>query len=303
MAKKSKNMDSGRLSFIVIPSTTARPIRGDIPRRLVTGAGIAIGVIIIAFLTLTYLFSTNLAAVHNIKAIKAESQRKELEVQDVRSQLETIEKKQESIIDKQEQVKKMMGIKKEPTVTRPSSQGGKGGVDIPLSPGEDSDMLRQTQAMINSLDRQEKELDDLLAQVTRDSYYFRCIPNLWPTAGELSSEYGFRDSPVRRGHKESFHNGLDIANYSGTPVYASGDGRVAFANWKSGYGRMVIIQHGHGFTTEYGHLSAFLVKQGETVKKGEQIARMGSTGASTGPHLHFIIMKNGSPVDPLIYLP
>lgn len=303
MAKKNKNLDSGRLSYIVILSTTARPIRGNIPRRLVTGAGVILGIVIIAFLMLTYIFSTNLVDVRNVKAIKAENLQKEREVQNVRSQLKQIEKKQDAISDKQEQVKKMMGIKNEPAVTRTPSRGGKGGVDTPIAPGENSDMLKQTQLMINSLDRQEKELDELLAAVIKDSDYFRCIPNLWPTAGELSSEYGFRDSPVRRGHKESFHNGLDIANYSGTPVYASADGRVSFASWKSGYGRMVIIQHGHGFTSEYGHLSAFLVKQGEQVKKGEQIARMGSTGASTGPHLHYIIMKNGSPVDPLIYLP
>ncbi len=296
-------MDSGRLSFIVIPSTTARPIRGDIPRRLVTGAGLALGIIVIAFLALTYIFSTNLATINNVKAIKAENEQKERQVQDVRSQLEQIEKKQEAIADKQEQVKKMMGIKTEPTVTRTPSRGGKGGVDVPVPAGANSDMLKQTQLMISALDRQEKELDELLAKVSRNSDYFRCIPNLWPTTGELSSEYGYRDSPLRRGNKESYHNGLDIANYSGTPILAAGDGRVVFANWKAGYGRMVIIDHGHGFTSEYGHLSAFMVKQGETVKKGEQIARMGSTGASTGPHLHFIIMKNGSPVDPLIYLP
>ena len=303
MAKKNKNLDSGRVSFIVIPSTTARPLRGDISRKLIATAGAALGIVIIGFLVLTYIYSTNLADVHHVKAIKAENQQKEREVQVVRSQLKQIEQKQEQISTKQNQVKKMMGIKNEPTVTKTPSRGGKGGVDLLIPDGEDSDILRQTQAMITSLDRQEKELDEMLAQVTRDSEYFRSIPNLWPTAGELSSEYGFRDSPVRRGHSESFHNGLDIANYSGTPIYASADGRVSYASWKSGYGRMVIIEHGHSFTTEYGHLSAFLVKEGDEVKKGEQIARMGSTGASTGPHLHFIIAKNGNPVDPLIYLP
>jgi len=303
MAKKSKNMDSGRLSFIVIPSTTARPIRGDISRRMVVVGGIGLGIIILAFLTLTYIYSSNLAAVHRVKAIKAESLIKEREVENVRSQLQQIEKKQQLISNKQNQVKKMMGIKNEPAVIRTPSRGGQGGVDQPVSAGKDSELLIQTQAMVNSLDRQEKELDELLARVTKDSDYFRSRPNLWPTAGELSSEYGLRDSPVRRGHKESFHNGVDIANDSGTPIYASGDGRVSFANWKSGYGRMVIIQHGHGLISEYGHLSAFLVKEGETVIKGQQIARMGSTGASTGPHLHFIIAKNGTPVDPQIYLP
>lgn len=303
MAKKSKNMDSGRVSFIVIPSTTARPLRGDIPHKLIITAGAAMGMVIIAFMALTYIYSSNLTAVHHVKAIQAESQQKEREVQAVRSQLDQIEQKQEQISNKQAQVKKMMGIKTEPTDTRKPSRGGQGGVDRLVPAGGDSEILWQTQAMIDSLDRQEKELDEMLARVTKDNEYFRSMPNQWPTAGELSSEYGYRDSPVRRGHAESFHNGLDIANYSGTPVYAAADGRVSFANWKTGYGRMVMIDHGHGFITEYGHLSAFLVKAGDEVTKGEEIARMGSTGASTGPHLHFIIAKNGTPVDPLIYLP
>lgn len=302
MAKKKKHMDSGRVSIIVMPSTTARPWRGDISRSIVTSAGVVLGIVIIAFIVLTYIFSSSLADVHNVRAIKSESRQKDREIQDVQAQLEQIEKKQEAISSKQSQVKKMMGIKNEPKVTRSPSRGGRGGVDVPVANG-DSDMRKQTQDIINSLDSQEKELDEMLAKVTKDKDYFRSMPNLWPTGGELSSEYGLRDSPVIRGHAESFHNGIDIANDVGAPVYAAGDGRVSYAEWKSGYGRMIMIDHGHGFSSEYGHLSAFAVEEGDKVSKGEVIGRVGTSGASTGPHLHFIIMKNGSPVDPLIYLP
>lgn len=302
MAKKKKHMDSGRVSFIVIPSTTARPWRGDISRRFITTAGVVFGIVMIAFLALAYVFLSSLAEVHHVQAIKAENRQKDREIQGVQAQLQQIEEKQESISSKQNQVKKMMGIKNEPKVTRNPSRGGRGGVDVPIADG-DSDMLRQTQNIINSLDMQEKELDELLAKVTDNTDYFRSMPNLWPTGGEISSEYGLRDSPVIRGHAQSFHNGIDIANNVGAPVYAAGDGTVSYAGWKSGYGRMVIIEHGHGFSSQYGHLSAFAAEEGDEVKKGQVIGRVGTSGASTGPHLHFIITKNGSPVDPLIYLP
>lgn len=303
MAKKRKNMDSGRLTYIVIPSTTARPLRGDIPHRLVRTAVAGLGILLVAFLILTYIFSTNLAAVHNIRAIKADNKQKEREVQDVRDQLRQIEQKQDQVSKKQNQVKKMMGVENEPRIKNTPSRGGKGGVDAILASEHDTDMTRKAQAMINALDQQEKEVDEMMARVNRDQDYFRRLPNLWPTAGEISSTFGLRDSPFGRGGSETFHKGVDIAAYSGEPVYAAGDGKVIYADWKSGYGRLVAIDHGNGLTSEYGHNSALLVEKGDKVKKGQLISRVGSTGASTGPHLHFTIKKNGNAVDPMIYLP
>ncbi|MBN1136242.1 MAG: peptidoglycan DD-metalloendopeptidase family protein [Anaerolineae bacterium] len=102
----------------------------------------------------------------------------------------------------------------------------------------------------------------------------------------------------------SYHYGIDIANRTGTPIYAADDGYVALAGQDTwGYGLQVVLDHGNGYKTRYAHLSKILVKGGQIVKRGEKIALMGNTGRSTGPHLHFEIIKNGVRVDPVLYLP
>lgn len=118
---------------------------------------------------------------------------------------------------------------------------------------------------------------------------------LWPVSGggRISSHYGNR--------KGGFHRGLDVSSPTGTPVLAADSGTVVFAGWQGGYGNLVTIDHGNGFVTKYAHNSAFLVSAGQTVQRGQQIARIGSTGNSTGPHLHFEVIRNGSHTNPLSY--
>jgi murein DD-endopeptidase MepM/ murein hydrolase activator NlpD len=123
---------------------------------------------------------------------------------------------------------------------------------------------------------------------------------IMPVAGRLSSRFGYRTHPISGVRK--LHTGLDIAAPSGTPIKAADDGTVVFAGWRGGYGKTLIVSHGNGLATLYAHQSALLVGSGARVGKGQVIGRVGSTGYSTGPHLHFEVRKNGSPVDPLSYL-
>ncbi len=130
--------------------------------------------------------------------------------------------------------------------------------------------------------------------------YLATLPTFWPAAGSISSEFGNRKDPFT-GIKK-FHEGLDIAGNYGDDIYAAGDGTVTFSGYYGGYGRTVIIDHGRGITTLYGHASSLLVKEGDVVKKGDLIAKIGSSGRSTGAHLHFEVMINGNKVDPLEFL-
>ncbi|MBN1835426.1 MAG: M23 family metallopeptidase [Spirochaetales bacterium] len=123
---------------------------------------------------------------------------------------------------------------------------------------------------------------------------------VYPAAGRITSRFGPRSDPftgLRR-----FHNGVDLANAVGTPVLASMSGRVAMLGYNPNFGKYIILTHPEGFQTLYGHLDTFLVQKGQTVGQGQQIARMGNTGYSTGCHLHFSIFKKGEPVDPFKYL-
>ncbi len=124
-------------------------------------------------------------------------------------------------------------------------------------------------------------------------------PDYWPADGRITSPYGMRRAPMTR--RYSMHTGVDIGAPHGTPVMAAADGKVSVARYRVGWGNLVVINHGT-YTTYYAHLKRFLVKQGDKVEKGQLIAEVGSTGYSTGPHLHFEIHKNGKAIDPLTIL-
>lgn len=118
----------------------------------------------------------------------------------------------------------------------------------------------------------------------------------WPVTGTITSPFGWRSNPF--GGAPEFHQGLDIAAPSGTTVTAAAAGTVIMAQWYGGYGNYILIDHGGGYSTGYGHLSAIYVSNGQSVSRGQAIGAVGSTGQSTGPHLHFEIRIAGKPVDP-----
>lgn len=122
----------------------------------------------------------------------------------------------------------------------------------------------------------------------------------WPVHGTITSPFGWRQNPFGGGPE--FHQGLDIAASTGTTVTAAASGTVISAGWYGGYGNYILIDHGGGMSTGYGHLSQIFVASGQTVQKGQAIGAVGSTGASTGPHLHFEVRMHGKPVDPAAYL-
>jgi murein DD-endopeptidase MepM/ murein hydrolase activator NlpD len=122
----------------------------------------------------------------------------------------------------------------------------------------------------------------------------------YPVQGRLSSPYGYRIHPIFKTRK--MHTGIDLSAPSGTPIRAADGGTVLFSGWRGGYGKTVIVQHGNGLATLYAHMSAIHVGTGQSVDKGGVLGLVGSTGYSTGPHLHFEVRKNGSPVNPLSYL-
>ncbi len=134
-------------------------------------------------------------------------------------------------------------------------------------------------------------------ELERELALWDAAPKGWPVGGRISSTFGYR---TFRGHRD-FHTGIDVAVWYKTPVHATEAGTVTFAGWQSGYGWTVEILHKEGYSTLYGHLSRYLVDVGDKVKKNQMIGLSGSSGNSTGPHLHYEIQKNGVPIDPWRY--
>jgi len=166
---------------------------------------------------------------------------------------------------------------------------------------------------VNERDAAERAYQELLETSRRIEQMIRSIQSgnrdatgatgalLWPAAGPITSPYGWRIHPIFGTRR--FHSGIDIGADYGDPIRAADGGIVICADWLGGYGKAVILDHGAGISTLYGHNSELLVGEGQRVYKGQVIARAGATGYATGPHLHFEVRQNGSPVDPLAYLP
>jgi murein DD-endopeptidase MepM/ murein hydrolase activator NlpD len=165
----------------------------------------------------------------------------------------------------------------------------------------------QVRLMHQSLDNLKTEV----AMLKRDKSEFRkflesqkkllaSTPSIWPTKGWMSSRFGYRISPFTA--EKEFHKGIDISARMNAPIVAPADGVVFGVDFDHGLGKTLVIKHGYGVATIYAHLNKILVKRGQYVKRGEKIAQVGSTGRSTGPHLHYEVRLNGVPVNPLRYI-
>ena len=150
----------------------------------------------------------------------------------------------------------------------------------------------------NLLEGLESRLSIVKQSVDRRDALAAATPSIWPAHGWLSSPMGYRTDPVN-GEAGDFHPGLDIAGERGQPVYATAAGQVTFSDRHGSYGNLLVIDHGYGLETRYGHLQSFSVRKGDQVKRGDIIGRVGSTGRATGNHLHYEVLANGTLLNPL----
>jgi len=175
--------------------------------------------------------------------------------------------------------------------------------ELEISKNHDG-LLREMHVQVEQLEHvsiyQNKSFESLFKKLEDQRNFLASTPAIKPTTGWISSSFGYRKSPFT-GRRE-FHSGLDIATRHGTPIMATADGVINYVGKKGLLGNLITINHGHGIITRYGHISKALVKRGAKVKRGETIALIGSTGRSTGPHVHYEIRLNGVPVNPKKYI-
>lgn len=155
----------------------------------------------------------------------------------------------------------------------------------------------ETNVTLTALSAEKITLED---QIKTEEAVRKSTTFIWPASGRFTSPFGYRIHPIYRTRR--MHNGIDIANSTGTNIAASQNGKVIFAGYQGGYGNLIVIRHANGMETAYAHLSRISVSVGDTVTQGQSIGKMGSTGGSTGSHLHFEIRKNGTAVNPMNYL-
>lgn len=223
-------------------------------------------------------------------------------------QAKTMENKMAEINELESQLKQIVGI--DTTTSNASSklvteEGGQGGEELPLPEGSADSLAADTMKNYSDISLQIQELKPSLEETKKAVLKYQQIlnvtPTIWPTdSRKVTSLFGIRSDPFTG--KATYHAGLDIGGNTGDPVYAAADGVVTLSEKDNIYGNHITVNHGRGIRTRYLHLSKRIVDVGEKVKKGQLIGDLGSTGRSTGPHLHYEVSVNGNDVNPLPYI-
>ena len=216
--------------------------------------------------------------------IEFENQRLRAENERQRAELEKLNNRVEKVEDTSRKLAEKSGVVEEGPLP------GSGGPALPL---DEMGLATLTAKM----GRLEEELKDYEAVLRERGY----TPTIWPVSGKLEGGFGGRRNPFG-GAGWEFHSGQDIEADPGAPVVSGASGRVVFVGWQNGYGQLVVVDHGGGLTTRYAHLSHIDVEADQMVSRGQLLGKVGSTGRSTGPHLHYEVRINDLAVNPLPYL-
>ncbi|MFI5198607.1 MAG: M23 family metallopeptidase [Thermoanaerobaculia bacterium] len=263
--------------------------------RLLWSLGVCFGLSILLGLTFSALWVRSIRKKSEVTAILAENSDLRSRAALTNTRLETIEKMLAEFEDRTRRLSIVAGL----SAVRDPGMGGVGGLmAVPVNPADSvdsglSEAGRRGALLSSRLKLVEKKL---LLQADQ----LALTPTIVPTAGVLTAGFGIRPDPFTN-HLE-FHTGIDISTPAGNRVVAPASGTVVRVGIDKGYGRFVEVAHGYGVTTLYGHLQATRVAEGQRIKRGDLLALVGSTGRSTGPHLHYEVHTDGKPVNPLDYV-
>jgi murein DD-endopeptidase MepM/ murein hydrolase activator NlpD len=281
------NKDERLYAFIVARTSRsrARIRRISIHKRWLKATALMAGVVLCAAVYGLYGLTQSVTRMH----IEEENNRLRLENEIQRRQLEKLEDRVDAIEDTSRRLSEEAGV----------ADGAAGG-DAPRGAGGpllslDAASLAVVEARAALLEENLKFFEAALREKAR-------VPSIWPVEGESTDGFGVRGNPFGGGMRE-YHSGQDISAPKGAPVVAPADGTVTHAGWQSGYGNLVTVDHGNGLSTRYGHLSKVEVAEGQEVRRGDLLGLVGSTGRSTGPHLHYEVRIHEEPVSPRHYLP
>lgn len=211
----------------------------------------------------------------------------------------------EQVKSNDEQLRNLLEMKSKKAIIENNGKGGPTNVEVgdlnrllvgKIHEMTEQDIYRQTVSLQEESKRRIESYNKILNYIDDERTLYRATPNIWPCSGHVTSNFGFRIHPMY--YSNEFHSGLDIANRKNTPICATADGTIRFCEWQPGFGRLIILDHKCGYRTYYGHLEKILVKKGDFIRRGQLVGLMGSTGTSTGSHLHYEVQYNGRATNP-----
>jgi len=330
--------DGDAYTVVVFRGSTAKPIRFSFSKKLLRRLLVCVGLVVLADLLVVSHYVIRTGEVWELAAFRTEAMSAREQTAAFSTAIDDLKKRLGAMNEVNQRLRVMLGIEVPKTG---DMANGRGGEEVPILeeggtiPGGDerglsSDISKQVSdgnqehssaiglessrdtflaiaSVKEGLERlskqatvQERILDELSQAVEQRSSRWASTPSIWPVKGWVTSGFGPRISPFTE--KPAWHDGLDIGAAPNTPVRAPAQGRITSIGYDPKLGNMVRVDHGFGVETLYGHLAKALVKEGQRVERGDVIALVGSSGLSTGPHLHYMVKLNGQALDPTKYI-
>lgn len=324
-------------TVVVFRGSSSKPLRFSFPRKFIRKLLILVAVFVVADLLVVSHYVIRTGEVWQLSAFRAEAMSAREQTAAFSSAIDDLKKRISAMNEVNQRLRVMLGI--EPAKQPGDLTNGRGGEEVPMpdakggfgnSPNsaglesrqpflesnetarveggitaENAEIIAQQvreeiQSLANAASNQEQALQELSEVAEQRSTQWSSTPSIWPVRGWVTSGFGPRVSPFTE--KPAWHDGLDIGASPNAPVQAPAQGRVISVGSDPKMGNSVKIDHGYGIETVYGHLAKALVKEGQRVKRGDVVALVGSTGLSTGPHLHYMVKKNGQTLDPTKFI-
>jgi len=260
------------VTILLVPHSRTRPVSVRVP------------VVAVAASVCLFLIGTVFVVSVSVRAV--EYRRMEERLSLVSAQFLEMKGTMLSLKQAEKDFRKLFSLKSKSAVLQSADPGDAGSLDMEV-------LREQIEAAMQSV-------SEIRGYIAEQKDIHLATPFGWPVAGTISSSYGYRNHPVYEERK--FHTGVDLSVPSGSTVKATADGIVSFAGWTENSGIVVVAEHGHGFRTAYAHNRKALVRVGQRIARGDAIAMSGSTGVSTGPHVHYEIWRNGRHVNPAGFL-
>jgi murein DD-endopeptidase MepM/ murein hydrolase activator NlpD len=288
-------MDKRYSTIIFVPHARAKFRKLKVSHRVL----LTLFSLVTSSLCLSTFFSvqyfTSLSQTHELSKLRRENRELQTANEQFSKSVESLRTQLHTVEDRTRKLAIIAGI----TTLDEASQGGVGGLRSSEEPGslpyrDDLDKMSFRSHRLNN------DLSVLEQKFVAQAQLLSSTPSIAPVRGILTDGFGGRSDPFTG--EPGTHNAVDISSAVGQAVRAPADGIVVKAEWANGYGNVIYISHGYGYSTRYGHLSAYAIRPGQHVKRGDVIGYVGSTGRSTGPHLHYEVRLNNNPVNPLEYI-
>jgi murein DD-endopeptidase MepM/ murein hydrolase activator NlpD len=296
-------MANEKLTVMLISGSRDQMRQFRISRYLILGIVAAVAVLFINNVLLTVSFFNSKSDAHEMARLRAENESLVAKYEELKGEVSEVNDIYAELVEKEIVIRNIFNL---PEINTEERELGIGGPSAKSSEHftEAVRLAHSTEKDIDALLRlaafEKEKYEEVYGTLAEKKSILDHTPSIRPCRGLMTRGFGMKDDPFT-GYKR-FHGGIDIGNKTGTPIYAAADGVVRYTGRMGDLGLLIDINHGYNYRTRYGHLSKIKVKRGQKVRRGDLIGLMGSTGYSTGPHLHYEVIKNGKPENPLGYI-